>query len=248
MSAVSHVLFDRHGYRRMPRHGDPRDAQLHRVLEQGTGCPAALAILYKEVCARLGLHMEATVLDGGRYLVLWPRNFKGLQVDGQAVVIDAYSSGVPILADEVCQIFQVAPSTAAPSGLSQEALQPSTSQEILAALLGVLRDAHWCQAVGCAPEPAFMIPISLETACRGLVGSLPLSYDLQRAIAAAERQALLLPSSGNIYLQLCILLYFAGQYESALIILEVSLDLLWNEDQQLLATFLAKLRLLRHHT
>lgn len=78
-----------------------RDAQLHRVLEQGTGCPAALAILYREVCARLGLHMEATVLDGGRYLVLWPRNFKGLQVAGQAVVIDAYSSGIPILAEEV---------------------------------------------------------------------------------------------------------------------------------------------------
>lgn len=52
----------------------------------------------------------------------------------------------------------------------------------------------------------------------------------------------------DVYLQLCILLYFAGQYESALILLEVSLDLLYTEDEQLLATFLTKLRLLRHHT
>ena len=78
-----------------------RDAQLHRVLEQGTGCPAALAILYMEVCARLGLPLGALVLEQGRYLFLWPLGGQELQVDGQAVVIDAYSQGVPVLAEEV---------------------------------------------------------------------------------------------------------------------------------------------------
>ena len=77
-----------------------RDAQLHRVLEQGTGCPAALAILYMEVCARLGLPLSARILEHGRYLVLWPMQ-QAYAVDGQQVVIDAYSQGVPVLADEV---------------------------------------------------------------------------------------------------------------------------------------------------
>lgn len=92
---------------------------------------------------------------------------------------------------QVCQLFEL--------GADSEAghlFHPATAHEILAALLGVLRDAHWCQAVGCRPEPALMTPISLATACRGDMGMLDLGYHLQRAIAAAERQALLLPESG----------------------------------------------------
>eukprot|EP00884_Botryococcus_braunii_P008742 jgi/Botrbrau1/1786/Bobra.0217s0041.1 len=37
--AVNSVLFDRHGYRRMDRHGDPRDAMLPQVLERGRERP-----------------------------------------------------------------------------------------------------------------------------------------------------------------------------------------------------------------
>lgn len=85
----------------------PRDAQLHRVLESGSGCPAALAILYMEVCARLGLPLGARVLDQGRYLVLWPIQ-ADYSVNGQPCVIDAYSQGIPVLADEVCGISQLA--------------------------------------------------------------------------------------------------------------------------------------------
>lgn len=70
------------------------------MLEQGTGCPAALAILYMEVCARLGLPLAARILDRGRYLVLWPQQ-QELQVGGRPLVIDPYSQGVPLLADEV---------------------------------------------------------------------------------------------------------------------------------------------------
>ena len=38
----------------------------------GSGNAVALAILYMEVCARMGLAMAARLLDGGRYVVLWP--------------------------------------------------------------------------------------------------------------------------------------------------------------------------------
>ena len=40
-----------------------RQALLNYVLEQGTGCPAALAILYAETCARLGVPMHVAALD-----------------------------------------------------------------------------------------------------------------------------------------------------------------------------------------
>lgn len=40
-----------------------RQALLNHVLEEGTGCPAALAILYTEICARLGLPLHIHSLD-----------------------------------------------------------------------------------------------------------------------------------------------------------------------------------------
>lgn len=36
----------------------PRDSTLSAVLETGSGSPAALAVLYREVCARLGLPLQ----------------------------------------------------------------------------------------------------------------------------------------------------------------------------------------------
>lgn len=94
-------------------------------------------------------------------------------------------------AAQVCQLFDLGA-----EGEGAKLMQPATGAEILAALLGVLRDAHWCLAMRCPPEPGLMTPISLATACRGDLGTLDLSFDLQRAIAAAERRAYLLPESG----------------------------------------------------
>ena len=51
----------------------------------------------------------------------------------------------------------------------------------------------------------------------------------------------------DVYLQLIVLLYFAGEYGSAWKLLEVSLELLEDEDQSLLATFQGKLRLLLNY-
>ena len=72
-------------------------------------------------------------------------------------------------------------------------LQPASKREILSALLASLRDAHWAQALGCSPEPGFMIPISLGTAASGAVSPLH-GYHIERAVAAAERRSALLHS------------------------------------------------------
>ena len=77
-----------------------RDSQLSQVLERGSGNAVALAILYMEVCARVGLAMAARLLDGGRYVVLWPTDAP-LRTCGQQFVVDAYSQGELFLLDEV---------------------------------------------------------------------------------------------------------------------------------------------------
>lgn len=60
------ILYQRHGYRRQRRHGDPADSRLSAVLESGNGSPASLAVLYLELCGRLGLELQPVALEGGR--------------------------------------------------------------------------------------------------------------------------------------------------------------------------------------
>lgn len=55
---------------------------------------------------------------------------------------------------QVCEIF----------GVSPEQLQPASRRELLAALLGELRDAHWAAAAGCSASPAAMVPLAVDTA------------------------------------------------------------------------------------
>ncbi|BDA45434.1 probable UPF0162 protein XF_1494 at C-terminar half [Coccomyxa sp. Obi] len=209
LAAVNDVLFDRHGYRRMDHHGDPKDSQLSAVLERGTGGSAALAILYMEVCERMGLRMAAQPLEGGRYFVLWPTDAP-LRSCGQRFVVDAYSKGALFLLDEVCQLFEHA-------GPSDELLtNPASKREVLAALLATLRDTHWAAAVGCQPEPGLMVPVSLSTALgsNNTIAQVT-GMNMERAIAAAERRAYLLPGCRSTQLELCLLYYFAGHHEDA---------------------------------
>lgn len=58
---------------------------------------------------------------------------------------------------QICQVFQH-------EGPTEALLQPASKREILAALLGTLRDTHWARAVGSLPEPGLMLPISMGTA------------------------------------------------------------------------------------
>lgn len=66
LQAVNQVLFERHGYRRQQAHGDPRNSLLSHVLESGLGSPAAMAVLFQEVCRRSGLDLLPVALEGGR--------------------------------------------------------------------------------------------------------------------------------------------------------------------------------------
>lgn len=48
--------------------------------------------------------------------------------------------------------------------LSETQLQPCTKRQLLASLLHDVLDAHWTRAIGCLPQPALMVQLSLETA------------------------------------------------------------------------------------
>ena len=55
-----------------------------------------------QVCARAGLPLQAAVLEGGRYLVLWPADSAvRLAVAGERFVIDPYAGGELYSMEEV---------------------------------------------------------------------------------------------------------------------------------------------------
>ena len=93
-----------------------------------------------------------------------------------------------LLDDSVFTVLQVRQLFSLPAS----PLQPATKRELLSALLSGLRDVHWCKAVGCMPEPGLMTPLSVESALSGKVPTFQ-GYQIQRAIAAAERIQLLNP-------------------------------------------------------
>lgn len=72
-------------------------------------------------------------------------------------------------------------------------LPVASKRELLSALLSGLRDLHWCKAVGCRTERALTTPLSLKTAISGAVSSRR-GYQIERAIAAAERCSWVLPA------------------------------------------------------
>ena len=69
----------------------------------------------------------------------------------------------------------------------------ASKRDLLCALLGDLRDLHWAKAVRCGTEHSSMTPISAETVLSGDVPHLH-GYQIQRAVAAAERAWKVCPS------------------------------------------------------
>ncbi|DBB00582.1 TPA: hypothetical protein ACH3X3_002277 [Trebouxia sp. C0006] len=238
-AAINTVLFERHGYQRMQIHGNPRDAQLSSVLDNGGGTPAALAVLYMEVARRLGIPMVAKPLEGGRECMIWPEQGL-LKAGGESFVIDAYSQGAMYSMTEVAELFDLG----SPSSCGS-ALTPVTKRELLASLLAALRDSHWCRALDCQSEPGLMIPITLEVAANGSVQPMH-GFDIARALAAAERRLFLLPDSREVQLEHALLLYFAGEWDEAYQELQLYKQVVGQLDVHTLDSTLARISCLLH--
>ncbi|WIA13413.1 hypothetical protein OEZ85_006993 [Tetradesmus obliquus] len=209
LGAVNSVLFGRQGYAACNRYGTPSDSQLATVLESGPGSCAALTVLYLEVCSRLDLPLGFKVLEGGRYCLAWPRGEEGQQhpltAAGEACVLDVYGKGALLTVKEATELFAVT---------SEELFAGSSRRELLAALLAEQQHAYWCAAIGCSPQPAFMTQLSAASAVKQHVRQLN-GLSIERATAAAEKRAALLPGDLQVQLELALLCYFSGRYEDA---------------------------------
>lgn len=272
ITALNTVLFDRQGYRRMLRHGDPRDNSLGQLLERGSGGAGTLAILYAALAARCGVPLAVTPLDDGRFFALWPADptvQARFGAGGEKFVIDPYSRGSVMSEVEVVELFgAVLP------------LKAATSAEVLAAVLAPLRDAYWCEALQCPPEPAFMVPLctelALEGRCTEVEITMPLldgtddadmllsnfkegegplhlvSHALERAAAAAHKRRVLLPEDAEAALHMGLIFYFQREYQKAMPELHDAMNLMkrqngegrWTHELDRLAVLCEKTRLL----
>eukprot|EP00878_Enallax_costatus_P017633 GHUV01018527.1.p1 GENE.GHUV01018527.1~~GHUV01018527.1.p1 ORF type:complete len:426 (+),score=190.14 GHUV01018527.1:1236-2513(+) len=208
LTAVNSVLFGRHGYSACNRYGTATDSHLSAVLESGPGSCAALTVLYLEVCSRLGLSLGFKVLDEGRYCLVWPRSGEQQQLlmaAGEACVVDVYGKGALLTVKEVSDLFDIS---------EEDLFAGSSRRSLLAALLAEQQHAHWCRAVGCSPQPAFMTQLSAATAVNRKVKQLN-GLSIERATAAARKRVSLLPGDMGIQLQLALLCYFSGRYGDA---------------------------------
>eukprot|EP00240_Pyramimonas_obovata_P005243 CAMPEP_0118928032 /NCGR_PEP_ID=MMETSP1169-20130426/5382_1 /TAXON_ID=36882 /ORGANISM="Pyramimonas obovata, Strain CCMP722" /LENGTH=409 /DNA_ID=CAMNT_0006869925 /DNA_START=280 /DNA_END=1507 /DNA_ORIENTATION=- len=208
LESLNHVLFERHGYTRPNSHhnNSPDNSLLPKVLEQGSGSPLLLGVLYIEVARRMGLILEGAPLSegpGSDYFVVWPQMHFG--TCGMELVIDAYDKGQLWKKDEMMGLFD------------KENLEPAGQHEMLCSMLGSLRDAYWARAIGCQAEPNLMIPISLRDAAEG-TWAWGRQYFFERALAAVEKQILVLRDEADLreaHMQRALLLYHAGKYDDA---------------------------------
>eukprot|EP01025_Chloroclados_australasicus_P064258 TRINITY_DN8562_c0_g2_i4.p1 TRINITY_DN8562_c0_g2~~TRINITY_DN8562_c0_g2_i4.p1 ORF type:complete len:382 (+),score=41.45 TRINITY_DN8562_c0_g2_i4:1398-2543(+) len=205
VQAVNEVLYDRHGYGRTDRIRDPNRTLLHCVLEEGLGTPATLAVLYTEVCRRLGLPLCAQVVDEGYYVLLKP-NSGCLEMNKTHLLIDPYDKGYLHNEEEICQIFK--------DQIITEN-DPLGAKSLVSSVLLELRDAYWAISLGCAEHPTLVPDICLDLVLSNK--ALPEQYDFfrERALAASERRAILFPNDALIQQELAIMNYLCGEFETA---------------------------------
>lgn len=213
IDAVNTVLYDRHGYRCRDIVGDPRHTLLNRVMETGLGTSASLAILYMDLCHRLGMHMTAAVLDTN-YVVCWPCQPSVLSACGERFVVDPYSQGALFAAEEVVELFDL-------GSLAQLDEAAVSNRRLVATCLHDLQLAYYAAAVlSNQREDEFnnVMALDLEDVLAGRfpVNSGELSqFFLQRTAAAAERRAALVSEDADAALDEALALYVVQRYREA---------------------------------
>lgn len=149
---------------------DPRNSYLHEVLARRTGIPITLAILYIEVARTLGWPLQGVSFPG-HFLVKHPVEITPAGAPGE-IVLDPFSSEV---LDETAyrSLFERALGPRVP--FDRRWLRAATAREILARLLGNLKQIHVERgeleaALACCDRILFLFPDSPgELRDRGVV-------------------------------------------------------------------------------
>lgn len=136
IEVLNDYLFGELGFYGNPRcydHPDPANSFLDRVLEQRTGLPILLALVYIEVGRRLGLQLVGIGLPG-HFIV-------GCAVGTTVVYIDPFDQGRHWSYVECAQQIALAYTSVTPD-LVRQTLAPASNRAILARILRNLKHTY----------------------------------------------------------------------------------------------------------
>jgi regulator of sirC expression with transglutaminase-like and TPR domain len=114
----------------------PRNSFLHDVLDRRLGIPITLALVYMEVARRVGFQLFGVGMPGHFLL-------KHYEVDGRAILIDAFERG-SIVTEEDCR-QKLDSIYSGQLALQPEFLLPVTRRQMLTRMLNNLRSVYLTQ-------------------------------------------------------------------------------------------------------
>lgn len=155
--ALNHFLFDELGF---SGNGDdfydPRNSFLNEVIERRVGIPISLGVIYLEIGRRIGLGLHGVSFPG-HFLV------KCALRDG-VVVLDPYSGGVSLDAEELQQRLRVAGSPVeVDDAILAHLLTAASNKEVLGRMLRNLKGIYversdWLRALSASERVIALTP------------------------------------------------------------------------------------------
>jgi regulator of sirC expression with transglutaminase-like and TPR domain len=137
IAALNQVLFQEEMFRgNTADYYNARNSFLHRVLDERTGIPISLALVYMEVGRRIGFPLFGVGMPGHFLL-------KHYDVDGRAILIDAFERG-SIVTEEDCR-QKLNDIYSGQLALQPEFLLPVTRRQMLTRMLNNLRSIYLSQ-------------------------------------------------------------------------------------------------------
>jgi len=137
IAALNDVLFREEVFRgNTVDYYSPRNSFLHHVLDRRLGIPISLALVYMEVARRVGFQLFGVGMPGHFLL-------KHYDVDGHAILIDAFERGSIVTEDDCRQKLDSIYSGQV--ALQPEFLLPVTRRQMLTRMLNNLRSIYLSQ-------------------------------------------------------------------------------------------------------
>ncbi len=137
IAALNQVLFQEEMFRgNTVDYYNPRNSFLHYVLNERTGIPISLALVYMEVGRRVGFPLFGVGMPGHFLL-------KHYDVDGRSILIDAFERG-SIVTEEDCR-QKLNDIYSGQLALQPEFLLPVTRRQMLTRMLNNLRSIYLSQ-------------------------------------------------------------------------------------------------------
>lgn len=129
LASLNAFLFDQEGFTGTDTYEDPRDSCLNQVLDRRTGIPITLALVYIEVAARAGLHVDGVNFPG-HFLVKCPDVRPGRS---SGIILDPFHAGA-VLSEHECRLM-LEKYVGAEVAFDRELLAPATRSQIVVRML-----------------------------------------------------------------------------------------------------------------